>query len=230
MPPTPEPKKKRFAWVSQMRANYRMTREVYPTLGWIMLGLFCGVFGILLLVGFLVGNPITLAIMGLSAGVLAALFFFSRKAMSAAYRQVEDQPGGAAAVTKAMRGNWTTTPGVCITRNQDIVHRVVGRPGVILVSEGPSTRVEHILSGEKKRTQRYVPEAPIREIQVGSEPGQVPIAKLQRTLSKLPNALRPAEVTALRRRLDAVTKQPAPIPKGPVPKSAKAARAQMRGR
>ncbi|MDZ7577852.1 MAG: DUF4191 domain-containing protein [Candidatus Nanopelagicales bacterium] len=230
MPPAPEPKKKRFAWVSQLRANFKMTRQVYPSLGWIMLGLFCAVLAVFILAGALIGNPATLIIMGVPLGLLAAMFYFSRKAMSAAYRQVEDQPGGAAAVAKAMRGNWTTTPGVCVTRNQDIVHRVVGRPGVILVSEGPSTRVEHVLTSEKKRTQRYVPETPIHEIQVGTEDGQVPIAKLQRRLSKLPKALRPAEVTAVRRRLDAVTKQPAPIPKGPMPKSAKAARAQMRGR
>ncbi|MDP4014887.1 MAG: DUF4191 domain-containing protein [Candidatus Nanopelagicales bacterium] len=230
MPPAPEPKKKRFAWVSQLRANFKMTRQVYPSVGWIMLGLFCVVLAVFILAGALIGNPATLIIMGVPLGLLAAMFYFSRKAMSAAYRQVEDQPGGAAAVAKAMRGNWTTTPGVCVTRNQDIVHRVVGRPGVILVSEGPSARVEHVLTSEKKRTQRYVPETPIHEIQVGTEDGQVPIAKLQRRLSRLPKALRPAEVTAVRRRLDAVTKQPAPIPKGPMPKSAKAARAQMRGR
>lgn len=229
MPPASKTKKKRFAWVSQMRDNYRMTRSVYPMLGWIMLGLFVAVFAICLLVGFLIRNPVTLAMIGLPLGLLASLFFFSRRAMSAAYKQVEDQPGGAAAITKAMRGNWSTTPAVSVTRSQDMVHRVVGRPGVVLVSEGPSTRVAHILSSEKKRTQRFIPDTPILEIQVGNGPGQVPVAKLQKALTKLPKSLTPSEVVDVRRKLDALTQQPAPIPKGPIPKSAKAARSQMRG-
>lgn len=224
-----EPKKKRFAWVGQVRDNYRMTSEVYPTVGWIMLGIFVAILAVGVAIGAFFGNPVTFGIIAASLGLLAAMWFFSRRAMSAAYSQVEGQPGGAAAVAQAMRGNWSTTPAVSVTKNQDMVHRVVGRPGVILVSEGPATRVRHMLSSEKKRTQRFIPDTPIHELQVGDEDGQIPVAKLQKSLNKLPNALTPAEVTEVRRRLDALTQQPASIPKGPVPKSAKAAKAQMRG-
>lgn len=223
------PKKKRFAWVGQVRENYRMTREAYPSLGWTMLAIFVLVLAVFVAIGILIGNPVTLGILGVSFGSLAAMFFFSRRAMSAAYRQVEDQPGGAAAVAQSMRGNWSTTPAVAVTKNQDMVHRVVGRPGVILLSEGPSTRVTHMLASEKKRTQRFIPDIPIQEIQVGAGDGQVPVAQLQKKLGKLPKALTPAEVTEVRRRLDALTQQqPAPIPKGPMPKSPKAAKSQMR--
>lgn len=229
MADSPEPKKKRFAWVGQVRDNYRMTQEVYPTLGWIMLGIFVAILAVGVAIGFLLNNPWTFGIVAASLGLLAAMWFFSRKAMAAAYSQVEGQPGGAAAVAQAMRGNWSTTPAVSVTKNQDMVHRVVGRPGVVLVSEGPATRVGHMLSSEKKRTQRFIPETPILELQVGDAEGQVPVSKLQKALSKMPKALTPAEVTEVRRRLDALTQQPASVPKGPVPKSAKAAKAQMRG-
>lgn len=228
---TPAVKKKRFAWVGQVRDNYRMTHEVYPRLGWIMLGIFVVVLALFIGIGLLFRNPVTFGILGVSAGLLGAMFFFSRRAMSAAYRSVENQPGGAAAVAQALRGNWSTTPGVAVTRNQDMVHRVVGRPGVILLSEGPPTRAKHMLSSERKRTQRFIPETPIHEIQVGNEEGQTPVAKLQKKLTKMPKALTPTEVTEVRRRLDALAgqQQAAPIPKGPVPRSPKAARAQMRG-
>jgi len=227
---TDQPKKKRFAWVGQMRDNFNMTREVYPALGWIMLGIFVGVVALMVAIGTFFSNPITFGMIGVSLGVLAALFYFSRKAMTAAYKQVEDQPGGAAAVAEAMRGNWSTTPAVSVTKNQDMVHRVVGRPGVVLVSEGPSTRVAHMLSSERKRTQRFIPDTPIHELQIGNEPGQTGVAKLQKALNKMPKALTPQEVTDIRRKLDALTQTPAPIPKGPMPKSSKAARSQMRGR
>jgi hypothetical protein len=35
-----------------------------------------------------------------------------------------------------MRGDWRVTPAVGFTREQDLVHRVLGKPGVILVAEG----------------------------------------------------------------------------------------------
>ena len=98
------------------------------------------------------------------------------------------------------------------------------------MSEGPSARVGHMLASEKRRTQRFIPDTPILELEVGQMAGQTPIAKLQKALKKLPNSLTPGEVTAVRRRLDALAQQPAGIPKGPMPKSAKAAKAQMRGR
>lgn len=229
MADSPKPKKKRFAWVGQVRDNYRMTKEVYPTLGWIMLGIFLAVVAVGVAIGLFFGNPWTFGIVAASLGLLGAMWFFSRRAMAAAYTQVEGQPGGAAAVAQSMRGNWSTTPAVSVTKNQDMVHRVVGRPGVILVSEGPPTRVGHMLASEKKRTQRFIPDTPIHEVQVGEADGQIAVAKLQKTLSKLPNALTPAEVTEVRRRLDALTQAPASVPKGPMPKSAKAAKAQMRG-
>ncbi len=230
MADSPAPKKKRFAWVGQVRDNYRMTAEVYPRLGLIMLGIFAALLIVGVLVGLVFGNPVTVGLIGASLGLLAAMWFFSRRAMSAAYSQVEGQPGGAAAVAQAMRGNWSTTPAVAVTKNQDMIHRVVGRPGVVLVSEGPAARVRHMLSSEKKRTQRFIPDTPILEIQVGDEDGQIPVAKLQKALNKMPKALTPPEVNEVRRRLDALTQTPAPIPKGPVPKSPKAAKSQLRGR
>ena len=196
-----------------------------------MLGIFLGIFLVALAIGFAFNNWLTGTLVGLPVALLATTWYFSRQAMAAAYKQVEDQPGGAAAVADAMRGNWSVTPGVSVTKNQDLVHRVVGRPGVVLISEGPPTRVEHMLTSESRRTQRFVPDVPILTMQVGTEPGQVPVAKLQKSLGKLPKSLTPAEVTAVRRRLDALANQPGGgLPKGPVPRSPKAAKKGNRPR
>lgn len=225
-----KPKKDRFKWLRQLRDNYRMTRKSNPKVGWIMLAIFLLIVALFTGLGLLINNPITLILIGIPLALLATTYYFSRQAMKAAYQQVEDQPGGAAAVAQAMRGNWSVTPGVAATRNQDLVHRAVGKPGVVLISEGPSTRVSHLLEAERKRTARFVPDTPINTMEVGDGEGQVPVAKLQKALSKLPNALTPAEVTAVRRRLDALSKQPVGIPKGPLPRSPKAARKGNRPR
>jgi len=58
----------------------------------------------------------------------------------------------------------------------------------------------------------------------------VPLPKLQRKIMKMPKVLRPAEVTEIRKRLDAATKagNALPVPKGPMPKNARMPR-QPRG-
>lgn len=225
-----KPKKDRLKFLRQIRDNYRMTREAKPTIGWLLLAIFIIVLGLFIAIGLAINNPVTMVLIGLPLALLAVTYYFSRQAMAAAYKQVEDQPGAAAAVAQSIRGNWSVKPAVAMTKNQDLVHRVIGRPGVILVSEGPSSRVGHMLVSERKRTSRYVPDAPIHEIQVGPEEGQVPVAKLQKAITKLPKALTPAEVTDLRRKLDALTAQPVSMPKGPIPRSPKAARKGARPR
>jgi hypothetical protein len=163
-------------------------------------------------------------------GLLAMTYWFSRRAMNAAYSQIEGQAGAAVAVIQQMRGNWSITPAVAVTKNSDIVSRVVGRPGVVLVGEGPAQRISHLLANERKKTARWLPEVPIYEIQVGTDADQLSVAKVQRELNRLPRALRPAEVNDVRRRLDAFSKKdsPVPIPKGPLPKGGKIPKS-MRG-
>ena len=150
--------------------------------------------------------------------------------MRAAYARIEGQPGAAAAVIESLRGKLAVTPAVAVSRNQDMVSRVVGKPGVILVSEGPSSRVAHMLTSEKKKTARWVPDVPIYEIQVGDAEGQIGLGKIQKTLAKLPKNLRGSEVTEVRRRLEALgnVQQSMPVPKGPMPTSARQVRRQRR--
>jgi len=226
-----KPKKDRLKYLRQMRENYRLAKQLKPAVGWIMLGIFVSILAVFVLIGILLNNWLTFTLIGLPLALLAMTWYFSRVAMKAAYAQVEDQPGGAAAVANGMRGNWTVNSMITVTKNQDMVHRVIGRPGVVLISEGPPSRVGHMLTSEAKKTKRYVPDVPIHEIQSGTGEGQVPVDQLQKKLSKLPKSLTPGEVTAVRRRLEALKPQPvAGMPKGPVPRSPKAAKKGMRPR
>jgi Domain of unknown function (DUF4191) len=189
-----------------------------------VLGFFAAGFLVVFLPVYWFLNWPTALLLGLPAGLLAATFWFSRRAMRAAYAQIDGQPGAAAAVIQSIRGNnWAVTPAVAVNKSQDIITRVVGKPGVVLVSEGPSSRVVPMLANERKRTARWLPEVPIYEIQVGNDDGQVRLLKLQRELSKLPRNLRGGEITEMRRRLDALgnAANSMPIPKGPMPTSAR---------
>jgi hypothetical protein len=215
--------------MSSLAQNWTMTRKSYPALPFEVLGFFLAAFLVVFIPIFLLLNWVTALLLALPAGLLAATFWFSRRAMRAAYKQIDGQPGAAAAVISSIRGsNWAVTPAVAVNKSQDLITRVVGKPGVILISEGPSTRVTPMLATERKRTARWVPEVPIYEIQVGNEEGQVPLLKLQSQLGKLPKNLRGGEITEVRRRLDALgsAANSMPIPKGPMPTSSRQVRRQ----
>jgi hypothetical protein len=211
--------------IAQIRATYTMTRRADPVLPWVLLGIFFGVVAVFVLIGVLFKSIPFWVIIGVPFATLAAVYVFGRRAEKAAYAGIQGQPGAAASVLQSLRKGWFVTPAVGFSKQQDFVHRVLGRPGVILVSEGPSSRVAQLLANEKKRHARFVGETPIFEIQCGDGEGQVPLRKLQATVMKLPTNLKPAEVTALRKRLDALTATPLPIPKGPLPKGTKMPRA-----
>jgi len=213
--------------LSSLATNWAMTQKSYPRLPLEVGGLALLVFLIALLpIGFFL-NWITAALVAIPAALLVATIWFSRRAMKAAYKQIDGEPGAAAAVIQGQRGsNWAVTPGVAVNRNQDLISRAVGKPGVVLISEGPSNRVVPMLANERKKTARWVPDVPIYEIQVGNEAGQVPLARLQKEINKLPRNLRGGEITEVRRRLDAIGNAASamPIPKGPMPTSARQVR------
>jgi hypothetical protein len=231
---TPQtPAKGRFG---QMRQAYTLTKRTDPKLPLVMLAtflvaalVFAGIG--LLLLGTGVVGIIASVFFGLLSGVLSSLIVFGRRAEKSAYAQVEGTPGAAAGVLEMLRGGWQVKAAIAFNRNQDVVHRVVGRPGVILVAEGEPTRVRSMLTAEKKKHARIVGEAiPITEVLVGRGEGQVPLPKLARHVKKLPKAVKPAEQTEALNKLKALDamRPVAPVPRGPMP-SMKGARRAMRG-
>jgi hypothetical protein len=114
------------------------------------------------------------------------------------------------------------TPAVTGTTQLDAVHRVIGRPGVVLVAEGAPHRLKPLLAQEKKRVSRLIGDTPIYDVTVGNGEGQVPLAKLPRHLAKLPRNVTAAQVDSLESKLAVLaTTRGTAMPKGPAPQSAK---------
>jgi hypothetical protein len=152
----------------------------------------------------------------LPLALLLTLFFFTRQAGTAAYASIEGQIGAGASVLMAIRKGWTTTPAVAAARNQDMVHRSVGRAGIVLTGEG-SNAVRQMIADERKKAERFAPGVPVIEILVGNEDGRVPIRKLQKHMRRLPKKLTAHQMREVRARLKAVGGMSMPIPKGPMP-------------
>jgi hypothetical protein len=165
--------------------------------------------------------------MALLTGVLAALIVFNIRARRAMYGAIEGQLGAAAAVLQQMRGAWFVTPAVAMNGKQDLVHRVVGRPGVVLVGEGAEQRVKGLLAQERKRLSRAVGDVPIHTLIVGDGEDLVPLAKLQARVTKLPAKMRRNDVAKLERRLKPLTRA-LPIPGGIDPTAVRRGRPKSR--
>ena len=198
--------------------------------------LMVGVFLLAVLVVFGIGlifdvHWLVLPI-GIALGVLAAVSIFGRRVQRSVYSKAEGQPGAAGWALENMKGSWRVTPGVAGTTHLDAVHRVIGRPGVILVAEGAPHRVKNLLAQEKKRHARVVGKAPIYDIIVGNDEGQVPLPKLVKHVQKLGRQVKPADQTDLLMRLKALDAQrpKVPLPRGPVPTSMKGMRGNLKGR
>ncbi|MFI9080551.1 DUF4191 domain-containing protein [Streptomyces sioyaensis] len=206
--------------LKQIALTYKMTRRVDSKVGLVVAGVGIVVFGVLLAIGFVIDHPLYAGILGFVLAFLAMAIVFGRRAERAAFGQMEGQPGAAAAVLDNVGRGWTVTPAVAMNRSQDVVHRAVGKAGIVLVGEGNPNRLRGLLAAEKKRMARTVADAPVHDIVVGDGEDQVPLKKLRTTLLKLPRVLPGAQVTAVNDRLRALgdLMSNMPVPKGPMPK------------
>jgi Domain of unknown function (DUF4191) len=204
--------------IKQIRMVAGIIRKTNPKALPIVLGTGIGIIAIVVVIAVLTGLYFIIPL-GVLAGIAGAMVLFGRFAQSAQYSALAGQPGAAAAILQSMRGNWTVTPAIAANRNMDVVHRAVGKPGVLLVGEGSASRLPSLLAAEKKRVARITyDELPIYTIQVGDEEGQIPIRKLQRHLMKLPRNLKGPAIADLNYRLKALP-QSLQMPKGPMPKT-----------
>ncbi|GAA2417297.1 DUF4191 domain-containing protein [Streptomyces glaucosporus] len=207
--------------LKQIALTYKMTRRVDKKVGFVIAGVGIVTFGVLLAIGFWVGHPVYLGILGFLLAFLAMAIVFGRRAERAAFSQMEGQPGAAAAVLENIGRGWTVTPAVAVNRQQDVVHRAVGKAGIVLVGEGNPNRLRGLMVAEKKRMARIVGgDTPVHEVLVGNGEGQTELKKLRTKLLKLPRVLQGPRVTEINDRLRAMgdLMSNLPLPKGPMPR------------
>jgi F0F1-type ATP synthase assembly protein I len=215
-------KVKKPSRLKQIGEVFNMTRRHDPMVPWLMLLAFLGVVAVSLIVGFLLDNWITALIIGIPLGFLAATFILSRRAERAAFAQIENQPGASGAALSTLKRGWITEeqPVAVNPRTQDAVFRAIGRPGVVLVSEGPTHRVRPLLDAERKKLARILPNVTIHVIESGKGDGQTPISQVAKKMNKLNKELTKIEVSAVSKRISSLGTR-LPIPKGVDPYKAR---------
>ncbi|QIZ36626.1 DUF4191 domain-containing protein [Saccharopolyspora sp. ASAGF58] len=207
--------------IKQIFEAFKMQRREDKLLLPLMLGAFLGVTVVVFLLGIIWGLHWVFLPVGLAFGLLAAVIIFGRRVQATVYRKADGQPGAAGWALDNLRGRWVLNQAVAGTAQLDTVHRLIGRPGVVLVGEGSPHRVKSLMAQEKKRVARLIGETPIYEITVGNEKDQVPLSKLQQRIMKLPRNIGPGQVDAIENRLAALASRGNSLPKGPMPQGAK---------
>ncbi|WP_247045037.1 DUF4191 domain-containing protein [Arthrobacter rhizosphaerae] len=224
-------KVKKPSRLKQIGEVFQMTRRHDPMVPWLMLLVFLGVVAVSFLVGFWLENWVTGLIIGIPLGLLGATLILSRRAERAAFAQIENQPGASGAALGTLKRGWITEeqPVAVNPRTQDAVFRAIGRPGVVLVSEGPTHRVKPLIEAERKKLARILPNVPVHVIQSGRGEGQVPLSEVAKKMGKLNKELTKIEVSAVSKRIASLGNR-LPIPKGIDPYKARPDRKAARGR
>jgi hypothetical protein len=207
---------KKQSQLAVVKDAYRLVKKDSPlAIVWCLV-----IFVLVLTFGIIIGNnlghPIYAGFITLPIAFLAAFFLFTRYANSAAFASIQGQLGAGASVLMSIKRGFVTTPAVNVNRDQDMVHRVSGKAGIILVGEG-GFGVKSLMQDEKRKMERFLSGVPVTEVMVGENSGQVSIRKLHKHLKKLPKKLNTAQLREVRARLRSVGGLNLPMPKGPMP-------------
>ncbi|KAB7742492.1 DUF4191 family protein [Nostocoides sp. F2B08] len=225
--------------IAQVRQGYRAIRQLDPNVGWFMLLAALVVLLVVMLIGWAIGRPWWALFFALPLMMIAALLVLNRRANSAMYNALDGKPGAAgAALTSIQRGWYTSQEPVAADvqnrqldfTNAAVVFRALGRPGVVLVGEGPKPRVNKLLEAERKKVARVAPGVPVHLIVVGEDEGDVPVRKLVKTVTRKKPVLTKEEMAVVNKRLKSLPSIRDAVPAGIDPTKVRMSRKALRGR
>lgn len=235
---TPKKEKvKKVRWYHQVAQAYKMTADADRRLPLYVFGIPVLIVALAFVLGFIWGGGkwgqiIYALVLGIPFAALAGMFILARRAEKTQYKKIEGQPGAARAALGTIQRGWTfeEEPVAVDPKTRELIFRGVGRPGIILVTEGNSGRLARLIDSEKRKLARVVPGVPVTVIQSGRGEGQVPLPELAKTVKKLKKKITKAELFEVNRRLNTLSRLNLPIPKGIDPNKTRIDRKGIRGR
>ena len=218
---------------SQFREQVKFLKEVDPKA--MPLGIFFGVliFLVILVLGSIISGFAFLgiviwAILAIVTGYLTLLLTMTRRANSAIFKKYENEPGRISITVGTLtRRRWkgNNQPVAVNPRTKDMVFRIVGPAGVVLMAEGAKTSAKAMLEEERRKVQRLASGVTVHTFYSAQDGEGVPLGQLHKKISKLKKSLNRAEIAAVQNRLASIdSRSGLPIPKGIDPMKMRASR------
>lgn len=235
------PKKPRFGQIRQIRDIFNAAHSVDPKIGWWMALAAFGALVVMVGIGLLVNMPIYFLVLGIPVAALAASVVLSTRAKRAAYKSIEGKPGAAGAALSSLRKGWYFEQQPVAAEagragdmaSAAMVFRATGRPGVVLVAEGPPARAIKLAEAERKKISRIAgASVPVTVLRIGEGGGddEVSVRKVASKVQRMKPVLTKEEVAAVNKRLKAMGGMRPPLPAGIDPNRVRMDRKAMRGR
>ena len=237
-----KPKKdKKDGRLAQIRQVFTAAHSVDPLIGWWMAAAALGTVLLMVAIGLLVDMPIYFLILGIPMAALAASVVLSFRAKRAAYKSIEGKPGAAGAALSSLRKGWYFEQQPVAAEagragdmaSAAMVFRATGRPGVVLVAEGPPARATKLAEAERKKISRIAGSSvPVTVLRIGEGGGkdEVSVRKITNKIQRMKPVLTKEEVLAVNKRLRAMGGMRPPLPAGVDPNRVRMDRKAMRGR
>ena len=231
----------RFRQLAQIREVFTAARGVDPMIGWWMALAALGTVVVMVAIGLIVGNWVYFLILAIPLAALAASIVLSLRAKRAAYKSIEGKPGAAGAALSSLRKGWYFEQQPVAAEagragdmaSATMVFRATGRPGVVLVAEGPPARATKLAEAERKKISRIAgASVPVTVLRIGEGGGddEVSVRKVASKLQRMKPVLTKEEVAAVNKRLKAMGGMRPPLPAGVDPNRVRMDRKAMRGR
>ena len=241
--PSPESGKKRGfgrriqSLVQRIKDSYTISRRTYPWVGWALLGTPVLLVALAVVLALVIHQAIWYwVLMAVPLALAVDTVILSWTVRRASYSQIEGKSGAAKLVLdQALGRGWylESEPVHMNPKTKDVIWRLVGRPGVVLVAEGPSGRLQRPIADEQRVLRRILSTVPVHVINVGVEEGQTRLIDLWPTIRRLPTRptrLTDAEISQVSKRLSSLSSKGLPIPKGIDPTRVRPDRRALRGR
>jgi hypothetical protein len=218
---------------SQFREQVKFLKEVDPKAMPVGI-LYASLMFLLILItgafvsGFQFLGIVIWAVLAIVTGYLTLLLTMTRRANTAIFKKYEDEPGRISITVGTLtRKRWkgTNQPVAVNPRTKDMVFRIVGPAGVVLMAEGAKTSAKAMLEEERRKVQRLASGVTVHTFYSAQDGEGVPLGQLHKKVAKLKRTLSRAEITAVQNRLASIdSRSGLPIPKGIDPMKMRASR------
>ena len=205
---------------SQIWEIWKLTAKTDKTALPISIAGGLGALALALILGFIGGGStaglIIWSVLGLVAAAVTFSALLSRRAERVAFARIEGQPGAVGAILgTVLKRGWSGSeePVAVNAKSQDLIYRLSGRGGIVIIAEGHRSSVSRLVEEEKRRLSKIAAGVPTTVLWVCGDEHSVKLREIGPTIFKLKRVVKAAELGEINKRLSTM-KLNIPVPKG----------------